>query len=300
MTDKNTGMTVDLVILTYNRADDIVETLKSILPMLPDFNRVWVVNNNSTDDTAVKLEQFCGHEKIVICNPGENLGCTGGRNYAIRRSTADIIINIDDDAVFFTPEPVSKVKAIFSAEPECAHIAFKIVNYFTREVQKKEFPAPMEKVSPDEEFKSSFFIGAGWASRRSVLNDVGLFDEELFIYHDELDISFRIINRGHYIKFTPQIGVYHKQTPSGREPAGDTLKRFLKNRLAISYKYLPLHIGLVSNFLWCAKILKMSKSPRLVLAAIGEYYAMKPKLTVEKISPSTISYLKENFGRLYY
>lgn len=293
-------MTADLIILTYNRANDINETLLSIQPLLPQINKVWVVNNNSTDNTREVLAQYENHPQINICHPGENLGCTGGRNYAIERSDADIIINIDDDAVFFTPDPINNIIKKFEEEPECAHLAFKIVNYYSKEVQKKEFPAPMSKITPDEEFKSSFFIGAGWASRRCVLNDVGLFDNELFIYHDELDISFRIINRGHYIKFFPTVGVYHKQTPSGREPAADTLKRFLKNRLAISYKYLPTHIAVISDILWCGKVFMMSKSPRLILEAIKEFYAMKPRLKVEKISAKAIRYLKENFGRLYY
>ena len=95
-------MIVDVVIATYNRANQISETLDNVLQYKDDINKIFVVNNNSEDNTKEVLKEFHDNEKIEIIHSPENLGASGGKNIGLKKSVADVAIVIDDDAIFFS------------------------------------------------------------------------------------------------------------------------------------------------------------------------------------------------------
>ena len=107
-------MIVDVVIATYNRANQISETLDNVLQYKDDINKIFVVNNNSEDNTKEVLKEFHDNEKIEIIHSPENLGASGGKNIGLKKSAADVVIVIDDDAIFFSDNPIQEVKKIFS------------------------------------------------------------------------------------------------------------------------------------------------------------------------------------------
>lgn len=73
-----------------------------------------------------------------------------------------------------------------------------------------------------------------------------------------------------------------------------------KNRLVMSYKYLPFKYSLISNFLWFLKTLKDSKSIMIPLKAISEFLKSKNLLVKNTLSKkNAIEYIKKYNGRLY-
>ena len=87
---------VSIVICTYNRADFLKRTLKSLQYQIYKNFEVIVVNGPSTDGTKDILEQYKGIVKIAV-NPKTNLSIS--RNMGIRMSAGDIVAFIDDDAI---------------------------------------------------------------------------------------------------------------------------------------------------------------------------------------------------------
>lgn len=91
-------LTVSVIVVTYNRADMLVDTLESLTRQsrLPD--EVLVVDNNSTDTTRQVAESFMGRlnlryifEKIQ--------GTSTARNTGVENATGDILAFLDDDCV---------------------------------------------------------------------------------------------------------------------------------------------------------------------------------------------------------
>lgn len=293
-------LSIDVILITYNRSGDIAECLERLLSHAVEFDRILVVDNGSVDDTALVLARFAEHSQISILRPGCNLGVTGGRNLAIKAAQADIVVCLDDDAYIYTPQPFARIRHYFDSEPGLSLLGFKIENYYTRQVQGKEFPARLNSVTPEEEFLCGYFIGAGWAARREELLAAGGFDENFFSFQEESDLSFRLVNRGGYLKFTPDPAVYHKQSPTGRPPAQEALARLYRNRLAIAYKYLPLRYRLVSGMLWFVKVLLMSRSFFVPLRGWLDFCRMCELLRRERLSASALKYMRSHQGRLWF
>jgi len=291
-------MKIDIVIATYNRANQILETIDNILQFIDDINKIYIVNNNSTDNTKEVLDKVT-HEKIDITHSQKNLGAPGGKNIGLRKSDADVIIVIDDDAIFFTDNPIQKVKDIFNANEDLGIIQFKIVNFKEKRIQRYEFPGDNPEQDGDKEFYAGYFIGAGHAIRKNMLEKVGYYPDDFFYAHEEIDLSYNAINGGFTIKYFPSVGVYHKKDPGGRLPPNKVIESMFKNRLIMSYKYLPFFYRTISNILWFIKTFKDSKSILVPINAIKDFLDIKSSLKQNILSNNAIGYMKKYHGRLY-
>ena len=109
---------ISIVIITYNRAADMLELAQNIagLDHRELLREVVIVNNRST-------ENYQAVEDFVQQNPGvpfryllaeKNLGVSAGRNFAIQQSTAPILLFLDDDAVFQNKDALLQVQNVFT------------------------------------------------------------------------------------------------------------------------------------------------------------------------------------------
>ena len=293
-------MKIDAVIATYNREDCIVDAVDSLLEYRSDLGKVYVVVNGSSDKTMDVLSIYDGDAQVEIIEQSTNLGAPGGKNIGMLKSDADVVIIIDDDAVFFTENPISKVRDIFSNDPTLGIVQFKVVNYDLKKIMGYEFPGNDISVQEDKEFLISSFTGAGHAIRKSMLEDVGYYPDSFFYAHEELDISFRAIIGGWLVKYIPVVGVYHKKSPKGRLPENKMIEKMVVNRMLVAYSYLPIQYRLVSGFLWLGKAALWSRSLVVPVKALLQYFDEKKSVTRKPVNQSSMKYLKENFGRLWY
>ncbi len=292
-------MDVDIVIATYNRAAVLRETLHNVFTYCTGFKIIYVIDNASTDNTQKVLSQFESEQLVVIKNE-TNIGAAMGKNVGLRRSESDIVVVIDDDAVFNSNDPIAKVKQVFFENYDLGIIQFKITNFQTKKVLKYEFPGQNIESQQNEEFDIGYFIGAGHAIRKSVLNEVGYYPEEFGLYaHEEVDLSYRVINHGYIMKYFPSVEVLHKKDPGGRMTKNDVLGQLLLNRMIMNRKYLPLYYLMFNNFVWTIKIAVDSKSLSLVFRIFYQYFIRRSSIPATKLSNQAITYLKKTGGRLY-
>lgn len=293
-------MIVDAVIATYNREDCIETAINNLLQYRDEFSKIYIVVNGSDDQTIDRLELYKCNDQISIIDLPKNLGAPAGKNIGMRTSNADVIIVIDDDAVFFTDNPVAEVKRQFINEPRLGIIQFKIVNHKTKTIQKNEFPGNDRKTQSDTEFLISSFTGAGHAVRKRMLEEVGYYPDSFFYAHEELDLSFRAIIDNWLVKYTHKVGVYHKKDPKGRLPENKMIGKMVTNRMIISYRYLPLIYRIVSGFLWLAKSTIWSRSLSVPINAFLLYRKEKNDVNRIPVNKKSMAYLKANYGRLWY
>src|SRR5438876_271512 len=119
MSTTKTSNEIAIVIITYNRPNDALELAQNIsrLQNISALVReVIFINNNSLESYAA-LEQFIQqHPEIpfrYLIAP-ENLGVSRGRNYAIQQSTADVMVFLDDDALFENEDALLQIQQIFN------------------------------------------------------------------------------------------------------------------------------------------------------------------------------------------
>lgn len=292
---------VDLIIISYNRLKELKDTIENVLKYRDSINKIFILDNASTDGTSDFLKTL-NDEKIEIILSKENLGVAGGRNLGIKSSKADILVFLDDDAVFDTKKenPFELVKKSFEENPKLGIIAFKITNYYSKEVQNHEFPFVNKNLNKDKKQKCAYYIGAGHAIKKEVFQKCGMYPEDFFYGFEELDLSLRAINEGFELIYNPEIEIFHKQSPKGRQNNDEKWAQVYRNRLIISYKYYPLIYKTITNLLWFVKIVIISKSIIVPIKGILRYLKSLKKLKRDILSKEALQYIKRYSGRLYY
>ena len=87
---------VSIIIVTWNRREDVLETVQSIFEQSYKNFEIVVVDNGSSDGTVEALRQL--YSPVVIVELDRNVGVTAGRNAGIVVAKGDIILCLDSDA----------------------------------------------------------------------------------------------------------------------------------------------------------------------------------------------------------
>jgi GT2 family glycosyltransferase len=228
---------VDVIILSWNRPDDVADAIESALAQVEVVRRVMVVDQGSEHQNVGRLERFIDSQPDVSLKKlPQNIGVAGGRNIATAMGGGRYIVALDSDAVFGDTTTLARAVRHLDADPGLAALAFRIENYFTGKNDDTSWDYPGHH--PNEHFLSTRFIGAGHAIRRTAFQAAGGYDARLFFCQEELDVSYRMLNLGYRIEYFPDVKVRHKISPDHRV-AWDRGRYFftVRNALYTSYKF---------------------------------------------------------------
>jgi GT2 family glycosyltransferase len=290
---------VSVIIVTYKREDDVVTAVKNVLGQQGQFEIV-IIDNDISSKVASKLPNA---EKIRYFKQDSNLGCGGGRNAGAALARGQYMVFLDDDAEFKTNDVILKVVDYFEQNPKVGCLAFQIRNYFSNEIDPKEFPHTNPNLY-NETMNVSYYVGAGHAIRKETFEKNGPILD--IIYREELDYAFRMIKNGYTLLYTPDITVLHKVSLKGRS----TNKRFIyfnvRNRYFVLSNHLPLYYLFVNisswNVVWFIKAIKILAFKDYFKGIWdGSVYFIKSFTKTRKIlNRKQLDYLKQNGGRLWY
>ena len=240
---------VSVVINTYNRAESLRVTLRSLRQLdYPNFE-VVVVDGPSTDHTADVVREFEGSIKVAHC-PNRNL--SESRNIGIAQAAGDIVAFIDDDAY---PDPAWLDRIVEGYQSEdVAAVGGPVYDHTGARLQARYSMAnrfgiarvDVGTINPTEFFNSpqslefAYPIGTNSSFRREHLVAIGGFDEEFEYYLDETDVCVRLVDRGLLIRALDDGFVYHKFLSSEiRSPVRVVTHRYtiLKNTCYFALKH---------------------------------------------------------------
>lgn len=231
---------IDVVILSLNRVKDTVDAIDNVLSQIGVNVFVWLVDQGSERDCIDALRRSTiRYKNIAFHELGKNYGVPGGRNRGIAFGESETVVCIDNDAVFKDEKCLLHVSELFYAQQNLGVLGFRIENYFTNDVNRSDWVYPRLLMNRSSEpFLATRFCGAGHALRRSAFEKVGGYDETLFFYWEELDLSYKIINEGLNVAYDPAITILHKKNPEARVRWQDQRYYYLvRNALYIDWKY---------------------------------------------------------------
>jgi GT2 family glycosyltransferase len=303
---------VSVLINTRNRPEPLLRCLKSVFSQ--DFNdfEVLVLDDASREDILGLLREAVLDQKLRCFRSEHSLGVSGGRNFLMRRARGEIFIVIDDDAVFAGEESIRNTTDHFLESPDVGILAFKIMRHKDGNIDLEvPFSQRCRKKLPQlygESRLVSHYIGAGHALCRGVIEQCGLYQENLFFGEEELDLSYRVIQAGLKILYTPLIIVHHYPETSvlsddpGKRAAME-LQLHVRNRIWLAYKhfpfpYLPVYL-LVWISYWGVQAVKKRRM-RAFLGGVRAGIRGLGKLPRTPLDKRAIGYLKNNWGRLWY
>lgn len=243
-----------VVILNYNRADLLADCLASLYaaPTRCDLT-VWVVDNASSDGSA-ELVRADYPQAHLIVSP-TNGGYARGNNLAVRAimaaGSADYLMLLNNDTVV----PAGALDGLvdyLETHPEAGVVGPKLIlpdgsldlacrrSFPTPEVSfyrmaglSRLFPRSprfarynLTYLDPDQEAEVDAVVGACMLLRAAVIAEVGLLDEQFFMYGEDLDWCYRIKQYGWRVNYYPGVVVYHYKRASSTRRALPSIRAF--------------------------------------------------------------------------
>ena len=258
-------------ILNFNSRKETIDCLNSIKKIkIKDFVVSVILIDNASKEKLNLKEDFIDPIELKIVETKENLGFAGGHNVGLRYAFgngADYVLILNNDAVldenallemFLAAEETSKVgiivpKIYFAKGHEYHKEKYKkedlgrVFWYAGGEVDWKNvvgFHRGVDEIDEgqyDKREETNYATGCCMLVSRKVLEEVGLFDENYYLYYEDGDLSQRVKRNGYKIIYEPKAVVYHENAGSSGG-SGSSLQDYYisRNRMLFGLKYAPI------------------------------------------------------------
>ena len=216
---------ISIVIVSYNVCQLLDECLQSAGRALDGIEGdIYVVDNRSTDHTVEKLRSK--YPQVHFIANQSNVGFARANNQAIRMSDAEYVLLLNPDTVVYEPT-IKGCLDFMDAHPETGGVGVRMLNREGRPApeSRRAIPTPwvsmlkmmgftrryyMSHLSWDEPGRIEVVSGAYCLLRRKALNQVGLLDEDFFMYGEDIDLSFRLLKGGWQNWYLPFDIIHYK------------------------------------------------------------------------------------------
>ena len=217
---------VAIVTLNWNRPDDTLECLVSATSQTHPNTFIVVVDNGSSDDSVERIS--AAFPDITLLQNTHNLGFASGANRGLRHALdqgADYIFLVNNDTTFApdclahlleytAPDVGALTPAIYyTAEPERPWSLGGRKHWLTLE-KTADTPKALDQANANGFLDRDYVVGCGLLFSRTMLEQVGLFDDQFFMYYEDMDLSFRIRQNGFRILLVPAAKMWHKVATS--------------------------------------------------------------------------------------
>ena len=204
-------MKLSIIIVSYNVRSYLEQCLQSVRKALEGIEgEVWVVDNNSPDDSVDVLRRDYPWVRLIANT--ENMGFARANNLAIRQSQSDYVLLLNPDTVVEEPT-LRGVLDFMDAHPEAGGSGVMMHNAdgTLAPESRRGLPTPwvaglkmlgftsryyMSHLPWDEPGRIDVISGAFCMLRRKALDQVGLLDEDFFMYGEDIDLSYRLLKGG--------------------------------------------------------------------------------------------------------
>ena len=219
-------MEVAVVILNWNGKDLLEKFLPSVVKYSIKEAKIYVADNNSTDDSIVFLQT--NYPEIKIIQNKLNGGFAKGYNDALQQIKADVYALVNSD-IEVTENWLTPIIAEFKKDKNIAAIQPKLLDF--KQKTKFEYAGAaggfvdfmgypfcrgrifMELEKDHDQFNDVCDIfwatGACFFIKSEIYHKLSGFDEDYFAHQEEIDLCWRIQNQGHKIKYVGNSTVYH-------------------------------------------------------------------------------------------
>lgn len=196
-------MNLDIIIVTYNSKKWMQECIDSIEEQekidLKKLN-LYIVDNGSKDGTIDYIEQRSKNTKlgeIKLLSTGKNLGFGLANNYGFKKGNSEFVFFLNPDTKLEKESLYKMKEAIEESAPDFAMWEFRQKPY--------EHPKYYNPVNGE----TSWASGACFIIKREVFEKIDGFDKKIFMYAEDVDLSWKVRLEGYKIKYVPEATLMH-------------------------------------------------------------------------------------------
>lgn len=216
---------ISVVIVNWNGAAHLPTCLNALRRQTCRRFEVIVADNASHDDSRQLLAR--DYPEVTVVALPENRGFTGGNNAGIRAAQGEFIVLLNNDTEV-DPHWLEEIVAAFERHPEAGIIASKMKLFDRRDtfhtagdfyrfdgIPGNRGVWEIDQGQYDQEEYVFSACGGSAAYRRSMLEQIGLFDEDFFYSCEDVDLAWRAQLAGWKCVYAPKAIVYHKLSATG-------------------------------------------------------------------------------------
>ncbi|MCZ7603729.1 MAG: glycosyltransferase family 2 protein [Melioribacteraceae bacterium] len=221
---------VTVNILSYNRKDELRNTLQKVYEQDYKNIEVIVVDNASIDGSPEMVKSE--FPDVILIELDKNIGIAGW-NKGFEIAKGEYVLVLDDDS-YPQDEAIKELLKVIQTEQSIGIVGAKILNTTYNFCETQNYT--MNPLS---------FVGCGALIDKKKLIEVGYYDQNFFIYLNELELTARFIDNGFSVVYCGNAVIYHDQSSKSR---GDSTNPFSSD-----YRY--------KNYFWGMSYFLMTKFP---------------------------------------
>jgi GT2 family glycosyltransferase len=238
---------ISIIIPNYNGEKYINQCIESVT-LDSDYMEIIIIDNKSTDMSVRNIRKY---SFPLIANT-QNFGFAYAVNQGIRQSKGELILLLNNDA-FIESSFLSELIKTIESDPNIFSVSSKMLQYHQPELiddagddytllgwtLKRGDGMHKSKYSQTAEVFSACAGAALY--RKSILEEIGLFDENFFAYMEDVDIGYRARIHGYKNIYCPDAICYHVgSATSGSKYNAFKVKLAARNNIYVVYKNMPL------------------------------------------------------------
>ncbi len=266
-------MDLSIIIVNYNVREFLEQALNSIKKAVEGVDtEIFVVDNNSHDGSVRMLREK--YPEVILIANKKNTGFALANNQAVRISKGKFLLLINPDTIV-KEDTFTKMLDFFREHPDAGLAGCKILNpdgtlqlacrrsiptpfiAFTRLFGlSRLFPKSklfgrynLTYLDPDETTEVEAVSGSFMMVRKTALDEVGLLDEQFFMYGEDLDWMYRFSLKGWKIYYVPATSIIHFKGESAKKSRFDPLLAFYRSMDIFVHKHYKDKYGYGSFFL---------------------------------------------------
>ena len=213
-------MKATIVIPNLNGAGWLKDSIESIWAQTCQDFHLIVVDNGSTDESLEIARSYIDHPRYTLIENKTNTGFSYAVNQGIRMADTPYVVLFNNDA-FAEPDWLEALIRTADQDQRIFGVSSLMIRHFQRELAddagdymtllgfacKRGDGLRWERYSqPCRVFSA---CGGAALYRKSILDKIGLFDENFFAYYEDVDISWRANNFGYKNVYCPAAKCYH-------------------------------------------------------------------------------------------
>ncbi len=246
-------MKATVVIPNLNGAGWLRDSIESVYAQtIQDFELI-VIDNASTDESLEIARSYVGRENYTLIENDRNTGFSYAVNQGIRLAKGEYVALFNNDA-FAEPDWLENLIAAAEKDPRIFAVSSLMIRHYERDLaddagdyvtilgfacKRGDGMKANRYQKPGRVFSA---CGGAALYRKSILDEIGLFDENFFAYYEDVDISWRANSLGYKNVYCPAARCYHICGATTGAVRYNPFKSIQsgRNSILLPYKNMPI------------------------------------------------------------
>ena len=246
-------MKATVVIPNLNGAGWLKDSIESIWAQTMQDLELIVVDNGSTDESLAIAQSYQGRPGYTLIQNDTNTGFSHAVNQGIRAAKGEYVALFNNDA-FAEPDWLENLIAAAEQDGRIFAVSSLMIRHFERELaddagdyvtllgfacKRGDGMKASRYQKPGRVFSA---CGGAALYRKSILDEIGLFDETFFAYYEDVDISWRANSLGYKNVYCPTARCYHICGATTGAVRYNPFKSIQsgRNSILLPYKNMPI------------------------------------------------------------